>query len=153
MSLDLTKLKKRLIEWDVKQKQWVKDTLKNSQTDPVACYKIVNYVIPDEYEILFHGINGTRKIPLDTWLKADRKWAGEGGQKYWTGFHVFLTEYIAEKYLERFTDKKKTRVVVHCYAKGIRPKESSRGNVFLAKELMVPAYFIKELKDREGDNR
>ena len=140
MNLDLTKLKKRLAEFDAAHKKWLEETLAKSQTEAIPCFKIVNYKCPDGYEILFHGVNGSRKIPFDTWLVAERKWAGEGRTKYWTGFHVFLEKCIVEDYLLRFTDKTKTRTIIHCYAKGLRPKESSRGNVFLANEMMVPTF-------------
>lgn len=110
-------------------------------TTTTLCYKIVDRVLDgDEYKFkfLFHGVKGQRVIPFDTWVKAERKWAGEGGNKYWTGFHVLLTRELCEKYMERFTDESKTRVIVKCLAKGLTPKESSRGMVYLAEELMMP---------------
>ena len=90
------------------------------------------------YKTLFHGVNGSRTIPFNVWIKADRKWAGEGGTKYWTGFHVILNVENCGKYIKRFKDKKKTRVIVKCLAKNLRPKESSKGLVFLAEEIMIP---------------
>lgn len=112
---------------------------------PTLCYKIVDIeetidvFYPPLYKFLYHGVNGTRVIPFNTWLKADRKWAGEGGTKYWTGFHVFLDKTMMETYLKKFTDKTKKRVVVKCYAKNLRLKESSRRKVFLAEWLMFPS--------------
>lgn len=124
MSVDLTKIKQRL------------DALGGK----VPCYKIVDLDKDGKtIKFLFHGaLDKTRNIPYNTWIKAKRKWAGEGGQKYWTGIHVFREKEIADKYFKRFTDKTKTRVIVRCWAKHLAPKASSRGNVFLAGEIMVP---------------
>jgi hypothetical protein len=105
--------------------------------DIVHCYKIVDFD-GYRYKVLFHGVNGSRILPFNTWLKAERKWAGEGGNKYWTGFHVFQSKSVCMKYFKRFTDKSKTRTIVECLARNLRPKESSRGNVFLADEIMIP---------------
>ena len=110
------------------------------------CYKIVDKV-EKGIKFLFHGINGTRDIPRGKWIKADKKWAGEGGQKYWTGIHVFVSREIANKYFLRFTDKTKTRIIVKCWAKNLVPKKSSRGNVFLAEEIMVPEVCIARIYD------
>lgn len=103
----------------------------------VRCYKIVD-LHERCYKTLFHGIGGSRILPFNTWLKAERKWAGEGGIKYWTGFHVILSKSKCIGYFKRFTDKNKTRVIVECLAKNLRPKESSGGSVFLADEIMIP---------------
>jgi len=91
------------------------------------------------FKTLFHGINGSRTMPFDTWIKADRKWAGEGGSKYWTGFHVILSRENCEKYFKRFTDESKTRVIIECLARKLTPKESSRGIVYLAEEILIPS--------------
>lgn len=101
------------------------------------CYKIVELDPKKGYKTLFHGIKGCRFLPLNVWIKSERKWAGEGRTKYWTGFHVILDKEICVKYLKRFTDKNKRRVIVKCLVKDLRPKKSSRGNVFLAKEIMM----------------
>ena len=114
------------------------DMICNMSWVPVKGYKIVD-LKNDNYQWLFHGVNGTKVVPFNTWVKADRKWAGEGGHKYWTGFHMFVRKEIAEKYFERFTDKTKTRVIIRVFGRRMRVKESSRGNVFLAEELWVPS--------------
>ena len=101
------------------------------------CYKIVDSH-GENYKTLFHGVGGSRILPFNQWIKSERKWAGEGGTKYWTGFHVLLSKSICINYLKRFTDKNKTRVIVECLAKNLRPKESSKGSVFLADEIMIP---------------
>lgn len=111
---------------------------------PLECYKIMELAADGKsYRTLFHGVNGSRIIPFDTWMKAEIKWGGEGGKKYWTGFHVLLNQEKCERYLKRFSQSKKTRVIVKCIAKNLRPKESSRGMVFLADELMIPYEWTK----------
>ena len=106
----------------------------------VKCYKIMELAADGKsYRTLFHGVNGNRTMPFDTWIKAERKWGGEGGAKYWTGFHVILDQEKCERYLKRFYQPNKIRVIVKCVAKNLRPKESSRGIVFLADELMIPS--------------
>lgn len=104
----------------------------------VNCYKIFD-LCPDNksYRFLYHGVNKNRNVPFNTWIKSERKWAGEGGNKYWTGFHVFVSMDVCKRYYKRFVDKTKTRVIVKCVGKNLQPKESSRGNVFLAEEIMV----------------
>lgn len=108
-----------------------------SQNISVKGYKIVD-VDEEGYKWLFHGVNGTRRIPFNTWITAHRKWAGEGGHKYWTGFHMFTSKESADKYFNKFTDKKKKRIIINVMGKRLSIKESSHGNVFLAETLFVP---------------
>ena len=101
-------------------------------------YKIVDLADDGKtFKTLFHGVDGSRILPMRTWIKAEKKWAGEGGSKYWTGFHVIKDIDKCREYLKRFTDKSKRRAIVWCLAKNLRPKESSRGDVFLAEEIMI----------------
>lgn len=111
---------------------------KNNMNKEVVCYKIMD-IDEKGYKTLFHGVNGSRIMPFDTWIQAERKWGGEGGSKYWTGFHVLMTRELCLKYFKKFTDEKKTRVIVKCFAKNLTPKKSSRGMVFLAEWLMIPS--------------
>ena len=114
----------------------------DSELQHVVCYKIMDRVVDGKdykFKFLFHGVNGTRTLNFDTWVKAERKWAGEGGNKYWTGFHVLLSRENAEKYFKRFTDESKTRIIVKCLARNLTPKASSKGLVYLAEEIMMPS--------------
>lgn len=116
------------------------DICKLSATNPIECYKIMDLSNDGKsYKTLFHGVNGSKILPFDTWVLADRKWAGEGGSKYWTGFHVILTKENCEKYFKKFTDESKTRVIIKCMAMNLRPKESSRGLVYLAEKMLIPS--------------
>jgi hypothetical protein len=101
-------------------------------------YKIVDLAKDGKtLKTLFHGVDGSKTLPMRIWIKSEKKWAGEGGSKYWTGFHVIKDIDKCREYLKRFTDKSKRRVIVSCLAKNLRPKESSRGDVFLAEEIMI----------------
>lgn len=104
----------------------------------IKCYKIMEPAKDGGFQTLFHGVNGSKVIPFNTWMTAKKRWAGEGGTKYWTGFHVCLTYENIIKYLKRFTDKNKQRVIVRCRARSVTPKKSSRGLVYLAEKLYIP---------------
>jgi hypothetical protein len=108
-----------------------------SEHTPIVCYKIVDASPAGEYKTLFHAVNGSRILPVGQWIEANRKWAGEGGNKYWTGFHVLLSKEKAKKYFKKFTDEKKTRIIIKGTAMNLRPKKSSRGLVFLADKLLI----------------
>jgi hypothetical protein len=89
------------------------------------------------YKTLFHGLNGSRTLPQNTWLIANEKMVGDGTSKtrYLSGFHILKTYDDCEEYLTYFRTPK-NRVIVPCLAKGnIRPKSHSRHPVFLAREV------------------
>lgn len=96
----------------------------------MECFKIVRHC-EGKLKFLFHGINKDRTIHHKRWLKAERKWAGEGGTKYWTGIHVLKDFGLCVDYLCRFKTAE-DKAIIRCDCKGLRPKESSRGDVFLA---------------------
>lgn len=86
---------------------------------------------------LFKGIEGSRTIRFNKWLKADKKMSvdGSGQQPYLTGIHVFKEKKKAYKYLNNFrTDK--DRRIIKCYAKGLRVKPTNN-NVYLADRIYV----------------
>jgi hypothetical protein len=99
------------------------------------CWKIVE-VKGDRILTLFHGNFGSRILPHGCWLEAQEKPnVSDGvGQRYLSGWHVFKDFEVATKYLRKF---KKKRHIIPCYAEELRPKLSSRGNVFLAKRIFI----------------
>lgn len=99
----------------------------------------------DELRNLFKGIEGTRSIPTNEWLRAENKWARDGGgsRKYLTGIHVLKDREKAIEYLNNFRTNK-DRVVVPCKAKELRQKPTNN-NVFLANWLLVPQEVEKEV--------
>ena len=53
-------------------------------------YKIIDQ-IDGKYKTLFHGLNGSKTIPTNQWLKAEEKLVsdGSGNKKYLSGWHLF----------------------------------------------------------------
>ena len=93
-------------------------------------YKIVRYGNWDgkhwNYKFLYHGINKSRVIPRNKWIKAERKWAGEGNNLYWTGIHCFETVGECTDYWINKFKKNKTMKIIKLLAKGIRRKPSNK---------------------------
>jgi len=95
------------------------------------------------YKTLFHGINGSRTMQKDIWLKAVEKMVKDGTSKtsYLSGFHILRSKEECEEYLKYFKSEV-NRVIVPCLAKGnIREKSHSRHPVFLSREIK----FINEI--------
>jgi len=88
-------------------------------------------------KFLFHGINGTRVIPINRWVEADIKEnVMDGhGTKYTCGIHIIDGLDNAREYLQRF--RKTDRAIVECYAEGLRHKSHSKPYVFLADRVLI----------------
>jgi hypothetical protein len=100
--------------------------------------QVVYKIILAEGKTLFKGINGSRTIPFNQWLIADKKPVKDkypDGKEYMSGFHVFLDRDTAEEYLRRFR-KPVERVIVKCLARGLREKPTN-SSVHLADELYI----------------
>lgn len=102
-------------------------------------YKIVDK-INGEYKVLFHGLNGSKKIKTNEWLQAELKTVTDGDPKrstsYLSGWHIMESYEEAEKYLSRFTNIE-NKVIVECEAKNIWKKEHSPHNVYLAEFIKI----------------
>ncbi len=102
-------------------------------------YKIVD-VVDGEIKTLFHGLNGSRTVPANKWLKADKKLVRDGTSNTWytSGWHVLKSKEECEEYLTKFKNIQ-YKQILKCKVRGeIRPKEHSPSNVYLADEV----YFI-----------
>ena len=99
-------------------------------------YKIVA-LKNNEYYYLFHGINNNKKIPLNTWIKAEIKEnVSDGvGKSYTSGIHVIDGYENALNYVKRF--KRNDRVIIKCYAKNLSHKEKSKEYVYLAEQIYI----------------
>jgi len=100
-------------------------------------YKIVeqqNTVI----KTLFHGLNGSRILPINKWLKAEKKLVRDGTSKtyYESGWHIMPTYKECVEYLKVFQNLD-TKKIMKCKAKDIRPKSHSRSNVYLADYILI----------------
>lgn len=106
-------------------------------------YKVFLYE-NDNLKNLFRGIEGSRNIEYDKWLKAKKVMSVDGsGQKpYLTGIHCLKNKKDAIEYLKNFRTEK-NRVVVECYASGLRKKPTNE-KVSLADFIYVPS--VEEIK-------
>lgn len=86
---------------------------------------------------LFHGLNGSRRLPEGTWLEAAVKPVrdGAGNSYYQSGWHVFADESGLE-YLGRFR-KPRRLVAVQVEVRGVRPKDTNP-SVLLAEWMRIP---------------
>jgi len=94
----------------------------------------------DQMKALFHGIEGSRILPPKKWLKATEKMVVDGGRsrKYLSGFHIFMSRWDAEVYLEKsFTKRKELLKVVRCLAMRPRRKWHSKSPIWLAPEILI----------------
>lgn len=86
---------------------------------------------------LFHGNQGATRVPLDKWIKADRKWVQDGSGKtyYFSGFHGFTDTQT----LHDWQKTTKTQyIIVPVRVSGTRPKAHSRHKgVILARWLCI----------------
>lgn len=89
-----------------------------------------------KYYTLFHGNQGSRELPIDVWLKAEKKVVTDGNplhsMPYVSGFHIMTSKEAALQYLGRKFKNFAEKAVVACIARGIRKKQHSRNEVFLA---------------------
>lgn len=103
----------------------------------MKCFKIVddhNGIL----KTLFHGVDGSRVLKKNEWLKADIKDLRNGScQTYYkSGWHVLPTYEDCVEYLRRFTNLDKKRIV-KCQVKNVWPKTHSRADVYLAEYLFI----------------
>lgn len=102
-------------------------------------YRIVEWVRPKVIKTLFHGIKGSRVLPLNRWLTAEKKIVDDGGTKYLSGFHVMPTRESCKRYLYGSFDLTKRKlIVIAVYAKGLRRKKHSRSLIYLASKMYIP---------------
>lgn len=87
---------------------------------------------------LFHGINGTRRVPRNEWLHARVAPVTYGkGQRIWeSGFHVFAPGVKPDDYMGRFTGDREL-VIVNVWVKDVWEKPTN-STVWLARSMFVP---------------
>src|SRR6056297_379499 len=102
--------------------------------DIEICYKIVERD-NNAVKTLFHGFNKSRTLPTGEWLTAEKKTVQDGsnGTPYISGWHVLKSKQECYDYLEKFQHKDNKEIIA-CRVRGLRPKEHSYDNVFLADE-------------------
>ena len=104
----------------------------------IKFYKIIDIGDKGELKTLFHGLNGSRVLPMGEWLESETKLVKDGTSKteYLSGWHITKTFKEAIDYLEAFKNLDR-KAIVECYADEIRPKKHSRSNIFLSKWLKI----------------
>jgi len=102
-----------------------------------TCYKIVD-IIDGKIKTLFHGLNGSKVLPLGLWLEAEKKWVRDGTSKtwYWSGWHVTKSLQDCIDYLAKF-ENVEHKAVVACRARSIIPKAHSPSPIFLARRIAI----------------
>lgn len=90
-----------------------------------------------ELYFLFHGINGTRKIPRGVWVRGERKENVQDGRgtRYTSGIHIVEGFEEAQAYMRKF--RRTDRILIPCYARGLRRKTHSRHKVYLADQIKI----------------
>jgi hypothetical protein len=99
-------------------------------------FKIVD-VENEKIKTLFHGLNGSKTLPVDKWLTATKKMVTDGkGTSYLSGFHVMQSLEEANLYLKSFKNIKNKKII-KVYAKNVWKKEHSPSNVWLAENIKI----------------
>lgn len=102
----------------------------------------------DKLYTLFHGINGSRLVPVGIWLSADKKIVKDGvsGKPYLSGFHAFK-DIDPEVFVKQKFRKERTFAVVEVIIEDIYEKPSNK-NIILAGRMKVPKEYkiIKIIK-------
>jgi hypothetical protein len=102
-------------------------------------YKIVDKDRHGNYKALFHGIAGTKTIPIDAWVRSEQKLVRDGsvGTQYTSGWHIMMNLDEAQEYLSRFTANIE-RVLVKVDVSGrIWAKDHSPSNVHLCEWIKI----------------
>ena len=87
---------------------------------------------------LFHGLDGSRTVKQNTWLKANVKMGRDGKSKsdkdnyYLTGWHTLPSIEIAKKYLGNFKSRLDKLIIIECEIKGDIRKKPSNDTVVLS---------------------
>ena len=120
----------------------------------LLAYKIFDVHIVDGVAVpktLFHGLDGSRKLPIGKWLTAERKWVrdGSGKKRYISGFHAYRTLADIRNWL-RGAKKLDGRVVSCVRLKSLRTKPNAVRSTILADRLLIsPASWDGRLSAKE----
>ena len=103
----------------------------------MLAYKIVEKEKNGDIKTLFHGLNGSKIMPMNEWITADMKevYDGSDGTRYISGFHVLFSLEKTKKYLSKFKTRLDKLAIVKCEVENLRPKEHSREDVWLAERI------------------
>ena len=104
----------------------------------MIAYKIIEFE-DGKVKTLFHGVNGSRTLKMNEWIKAKeiKGRDGSGDRWYLTGWHCFYTFEEAKSYLKAFRTRKEKLKIAEVEVKNIRKKEHSPSNVILCSWLKI----------------
>lgn len=87
---------------------------------------------------LFHGVRGSRLLPLDEWIEAEIKWGTDGSRQtpYQTGFHAYYTLDDVKKWVQGATNLD-NRAAVKVVVEGCREKPKAIRPTILADRLII----------------
>lgn len=105
----------------------------------------------DKLLTLFHGINGSRVMPIDAWMTANKKLVQDGNRKtskkYLSGFHCLVDIDECRDFINKFRVQRDF-VLVECEIDDTWEKTHSRHNVLLAGKMklvrVVEKLYIQE---------
>lgn len=104
----------------------------------VTWYKIVD-IEKGNVKTLFHGVDGSRTLPYNKWLNAEKKMVSDGkSTEYLSGFHVIPSHEESVEYLVKFKNTEKKAIIPVFVDGEIRKKEHSPSNVWLADKIFIP---------------
>jgi hypothetical protein len=92
------------------------------------------------YKTLFHGIKGSRILPVGKWLRSEQKMVRDGskGKYYKAGFHLIEDLEECRKFMKMRFSAPRELVIVECRVKGkCWPKEHSPHNIMLYEYMKI----------------
>lgn len=100
-------------------------------------YKLID-IRDGEPCTLFHGVDGSRTLPTDEWIQAEKKMVSDGSSstQYRSGFHVLKTRQEALDYLDKFKHLTK-KGIAECHCRYVWPKSHSRDEVYLTDQIKI----------------
>ena len=106
----------------------------------MKAFKIMERSPKGSLRTLFHALNGSRVLPLDTWIFAKMSMVKDGTSKtsYIAGWHVLPTYEDAETYLKRFRNRLERLEIIPVEVDGIIwPKAHSPSPTLLAQCMRI----------------
>jgi hypothetical protein len=96
---------------------------------------------------LFHGVNGSRRLPVGKWINAEQKMVtdGSGTTRYLSGFHAYETLDDIRNWL-RGAKNIAERVVVRVHVRKCRSKDHAVRKTILADQMLIT---VKDWDARE----
>jgi hypothetical protein len=94
----------------------------------------------DKLLTLFHGINGSRVLPIGEWITAEMKLVTDGSKTtsklYYSGFHVLKDINECRNFVKKFR-RPRDLVMVECEVEDTHSKTHSKHNILLARRMKI----------------